>query len=314
MGGGYQYSVDDEGSHSAGPDPWWQESVFVHWYDATHKVGGVHRIGHEPHANGGEAAVQCFVFDAYSSYRRVGRVPLLPAETERGFRAAGSTWDIEDGLPRVRVKEDGLELDLRIDNFYPLTDFFPSSGSMVDDFAKHHYETSGRARGTASINGREYVVDALCHRDHSWGPRRWDMLLSHRWVSGSLGPELSFGSMAWHAIDDSTVSIGYIVREGELILAESVDIVTFMETDAMTHRGGILTLNLPGGEQLRAHCTVVNGVVTTNHGVYWVDSLCEVTMDDGRTGFCDFEISTNPRAGTREVKVAKHAAINDGWS
>jgi len=314
MGGGYQYSVEDEGSHSPGPDPWWQESVFVHWYDAATKVGGVHRIGHEPHANGGEAAVQCFVFDAHSSYRRVGRVPLLPAETERGFRAAGSTWDMENDLPRVRVKEEGLELDLRIDNFYPLTDFFPSSGSMVDDFAKHHYETSGRATGTASINGREYTVDALCHRDHSWGPRRWDMLLSHRWVSGSLGPELSFGSMAWHAIDDSTVSIGYIVRNGELILAESVDIVTFMETDAMTHRGGILTLNLPGGEQLRAHCTVVNGVVTTNHGVYWVDSLCEVTLDDGRTGFCDFEISTNPRAGTREVKVAKRAAIKDGWS
>jgi hypothetical protein len=314
MGGGYEYNVSDEGSHAPGPDPWWQESVFVHWYDAGNKVGGVHRIGHEPHANGGEAAVQCFVFDAHSRYRRVGRVPLLPAETERGFRAAGSTWDIEDGLPRVRVKEDGLELDLRIDNFYPLTDFFPSGGSMVDDFAKHHYETSGRARGTAAINGREYAVDALCHRDHSWGPRRWDMLLSHRWVSGSLGPELSFGSMAWHAIDDSTVSIGYIVRDGELILAESVDIVTFMETDAMTHRGGILTLNLPGEEQLRAHCTVVNGVVTTNHGVYWVDSLCEVTLDDGRTGFCDFEISTNPRAGTREVKVAKRAAIVDGWT
>ena len=58
----------------------------------------------------------------------------------------------------------------------------------------------------------------------------------------------------------------------------------------------------------------INGVVTTNHGVYWVDSLCEVTMDDGRTGFCDFEISTNPRAGTREVKVAERAGIVDGWS
>ena len=33
MGGGLQYTPEDEGNHAPGPDPWWQESVFVHWYD-----------------------------------------------------------------------------------------------------------------------------------------------------------------------------------------------------------------------------------------------------------------------------------------
>ncbi|MGQ0466573.1 MAG: DUF7065 domain-containing protein [Sporichthyaceae bacterium] len=314
MGGGYEYGAKDEGNHSPGPDPWWQESVFVHWYDERQGVGGVHRIGHEPHANGGEAALCCFVFDEHGRYRRVGRVPLLAPETPRGFRAAGSAWDIENDLPRLRIKEEGLELDLRMDNFYPLTDFFPSGGSMVDDFAKHHYETSGRIVGTAVLKGREYEIDGLCHRDHSWGPRRWDMLLSHRWVSGSIGPELSFGSMAWHASDDSVVQIGYVVRAGELILATSVDVVTFMEVDALTHRGGEVTWELADGTSLHARCTVVNGVVTGNHGVVWIDSLCEVQLDDGRRGFCDFEISTNPRAGSRPVGLALRAALTDGWS
>lgn len=312
MGGGLQYTSDDEGNHAAGSDPWWQESVFAHWYDPAVGVGGVHRIGHEPHP--GEAALCCFVFDRDARFRRVERVPLVAPATPRGFRGAGSTWDIEDGRPRLRVKEDGLELDLVMENFYDLTDFFPSGGSMVEDFAKHHYETSGRVRGTAVLQGRSYDIDGLCHRDHSWGPRRWDQLLSHRWVSGTIGPELSFGSMAWHAADNSTVAIGYVVRDGELTLASSVDVVAYMEIDALTHRGGEVTWNLTDGSSLHARCTVVDGVVTGNHGVVWVDSLCEVVLDDGRTGYCDFELSTNPRAGTREVGLALRAALHNGWS
>jgi hypothetical protein len=314
MSDDYVYGEDDEGNHAPGPDPWWQESVFLHWYDPAIGVGGVHRIGHEPHAGSGEAALCCFVFDRQARFRRVERVPLLAAETPRGFRAGGSTWDIEDGLPRVRVKEEDLELDLRVDNFYPLTDFFPSGGSMVDDFAKHHYETSGRARGTVTLQGRSYTVDAMCHRDHSWGPRRWDMLLSHRWVSGSISPELSFGSIAWHAVDDSTVAVGYVVRNGVVTIAKDVDVVAFMEVDALTHRGGELRMTLPDGEVLHARCTVVDGVVTGNHNVTWVDSVCEVELSDGRTGYCDFELSTNPRAGTRPVRTALRAALADGWS
>ena len=312
MGGGLQYTSEDEGNHAPGADPWWQESVFLHWYDPAAGVGGVHRIGHEPHRE--EAALCCFAFDREARFRRVERVPLVAPETPRGFRAGGSSWDVEDGEPRLRVKEDGLELDLAMENFYDLTDFFPSGGSMVEDFAKHHYETSGRVRGTAVLQGRSYEIDGLCHRDHSWGPRRWDQLLSHRWVSGTIGPELSFGSMAWHAADNSTVAIGYVVRDGELTLATSVDVVAHMEIDALTHRGGEITWNLADGSSLHARCTVVDGVVTGNHGVVWVDSLCEVTLDDGRTGYCDFELSTNPRAGTREVGLAVRAALHNGWS
>jgi hypothetical protein len=313
MGGGLQYTSDDEGNHPPGTDPWWQESVFVHWYDPAVGVGGVHRIGHEPHT--GEAALCCFVFDGDARYRRVERVPLLPPETPRGFRGGGTTWDIEDGLPRLRVKEDGLELDLRMENFYDLTDFFPAGGSMVEDFAKHHYETSGRVRGTATLQGRTYAIDGMCHRDHSWGPRRWDsVLLSHRWVSGTIGPELSFGSMAWHAVDNTIVQIGYVVRDGELTLATGIDVVTHLELDGITHRGGEITWSLADGSSLHARCTVVDGVVTGNHGVVWIDSLCEVVLDDGRTGYCDFEISNNPRGGTREIGLAMRAALDNGWS
>ena len=105
--------------------------------------------------------------------------------------------------------------------------------------------------------------------------------------------------MAWHAVDNSIVKIGYVVRDGELILAKSVDVVDAhggRRPHPPRRRG---PWELADGSSLHAKCTVVNGVVTGNHGVVWIDSLCEVVLDDGRTGYCDFEMSTNPRAGTR---------------
>ena len=150
---------------------------------------------------------------------------------------------------------------------------------MVEDFAKHHYETSGGVRGTAVLQGRTYEIDGMCHRDHSWGVRRWDsVLLSHRWVSGTIGPELSFGSMAWHAVDNSVVKIGYVVRDGELTLATGIDVVTHLELDGITHRGGEITWTLADGSSLHAVCTVVDGVVTGNHGVVWIDSMMSEVM------------------------------------
>jgi hypothetical protein len=59
----------------------------------------------------------------------------------------------------MRSNEPGVRVDLVIDNFYPLTGFFPLSSSMAQDFAKDHYETSGRIRGSARIDGRGFDVN-----------------------------------------------------------------------------------------------------------------------------------------------------------
>ena len=53
------YEDRDESPHDPGPDPSWQESVFLHWYDPKVGVGGIHRIGHEVSA--GVTALWCGV-------------------------------------------------------------------------------------------------------------------------------------------------------------------------------------------------------------------------------------------------------------
>src|SRR2546421_7557434 len=86
------YGDHDEAPHDPGPDPAWQESVFLHWFDPKVGVGGIHRIGHEPAA--GVTVGWCGVVstdgtrfrrNAAVSYRREDRPPdrLAARPTQR---------------------------------------------------------------------------------------------------------------------------------------------------------------------------------------------------------------------------------------
>src|SRR3954464_9573315 len=148
----HQFTVDDEGRHPAGPDPWWQESIAFHWFDAASGAGGMHRIGHEPGQSGGEIAHHHGVFDPTHRWRRNVRSPMAGQLSDEWFGDADVSWSCASGSGHFRVTTDDCELDLVIEDLYPLTDFFPRGNvSLIDEFAAHHYETSGRVTGTARV-------------------------------------------------------------------------------------------------------------------------------------------------------------------
>jgi hypothetical protein len=311
-----RYDYQDEGSHEIETvDPYWQESVFLHWYDMSAGLGGVHRIGQEPNREGGRSALQCALFrtDGLRYRRSDDELPLTEPTSKRGFRAGGSNWVVDGEVPRIEVREPGLELELELHDFYPITSFFPTDGSLVAEFAAHHYEASGWAVGTATIKGETVSIDARYHRDHSWGIRKTATLLTHRWVSGTFGPALSFGSTVWHATDDSFVKVGYVVRDGEITYAEDVDVVTWLEADGFTHRGGVVTWSLVSGEELRLECHLIDGVVAELHSAKYIDAFCRIEYM-GMVGVCDFEISNNARNGADTPTLALAANSVDGFT
>ena len=147
----HQFTAADESRHRAGDDPWWQESIAFHWYDAAASVGGVHRIGHEPGQDGGVIAHHHGVLDAHNRWRQGERRPMAGELDEAWFGDAGASWTVVDGHPRFRIDTPECGLDLVVDDLYPLTDFFPKGNKALnDEFASHHYETSGIVRGTAA--------------------------------------------------------------------------------------------------------------------------------------------------------------------
>ncbi|MGE4426656.1 MAG: hypothetical protein AB7G37_09420 [Solirubrobacteraceae bacterium] len=317
MSGLAEHDERSELRQPPGAERWWQDSAFLVWNDHDTGIGGVFRIGHEPHHEGGISALWFgLVTRDGQRYRRNVSAPLTTADRrDDGFGALEGCYRITyDGRVRYHVVDDDVRVDLAVEDFFPRTDFFPSdAGTVSDDFASAHFEVSGRITGTVLLGGREYVVDGLCHRDRSWGVRRWDTLLNHRWIPGTFGPDLSFGSIAWHGIDGTIRQFGYVVRDGVVTHAEQVDITVVLEADGTTYRAGRGVWTLPGGEEFVIDCEPYDALLFEHHNVGDVDAICELVRD-GRRGFCDLAVSTNPRAGHGPITAALRATSVDGLS
>jgi hypothetical protein len=310
------HGPESEQRQPPGSDEWWQDSAFLVWSAREAGIGGVIRIGHEPNHAGGIAALWFGVMTTDGvRYRRNTVNQLGRADRpDEGFGALGGRYCLtHDGDSLLlRVQDEGCRAELQVRDFYPRTDFFPAAaGSLVEEFASSHFECSGAITGVVELDGRAWEVDGLCHRDRSWGIRRWDTLLNHRWIPGTTGPELSFGSIAWHASDGTIRQYGYLVREGEIIYADDVDVVVQMEVDGTTYRGAVVTWRMPGEEPLVLTCAPYDAVLFEHHGVADIDSICEVEVG-GHSGFCDLEVSSNPRRGTGPVTAAVRANMAEG--
>jgi hypothetical protein len=305
MSGYVQHDESSEGRQQVDPnEDWWQDSVFVAWHAHSSGIGGVFRIGHEPNFEGGRATLWFGIVTTDGTrYRRVASPSLSSSDLlEGGFGAGdGHYQQYYDGCMRYRADDEDLHLELEVQDFYPRTDFFPpGAGTVSEDFASAHYECSGRILGSVRLGGIDYEVDGLCHRDHSWGVRHWDTLLNHRWMPGTFGPNLSFGSIGWNGVDGSLRQFGYVVRGGEIIVADEVDIAVTMELDGLSYRHGSCTWTLPDGDRLVIDASPYDATLSENHNVAVIDGICELEQD-GQIGFCDLEASTNPRAGTRPI-------------
>ena len=126
-------------------------------------------------------------------------------------------------------------------NYYAVT-----SGQVVGrQVGSDHYQVAGRVTGTVRLAGRDFAVDGLCHRDHSWGDRQWSAVLAHRWLAGTFGPELSFSLVTTLLPGGRMVRMGFVARHSEILRVSDSDVVVFLEPDGTSHRGGYGTGSCP---------------------------------------------------------------------
>jgi hypothetical protein len=311
------FTERDEGPHPCSDHPQWQESVLLHWYDQRQGIGGWHRVGHEPNNQGGRAALWSYIFDRTGwQYRRCRDLPLAESDLiANGFGAGPSLkFAYENAAAIWSIHDDDLDARLECRNLYPLVDPFPAGDELAAKRFPHHFEVAGRVTGRISHKGRSVSIDGYGYRDHSWGQRDWENgMLNHRWFTGTLGTELSFAAITAQASSGKLIRVGYVSRGGEVVLARSVDVVVHMEPDGLTHRGGELRLTLADGEPVHVSFQARAGVLFQRGTVVMVEIMCDA-QGHGMTGYCDAEISSNPRNGKAPPLLALNADTTDGFS
>ena len=318
VGGGeiQVYDQADEGPHQAGPQELWQESVVLLWWDLKQSIGGFYRIGHElNHKDGPMIALWSSTVSREGIFKKTTYLPLRPQDRmARGFGSGDGSLRFEhDGDCVWTLEDQDISATLRIHDFHPGIDCYPKRGA-ISEFAPHHMEVAGRVSGSLKVKGRQYQVEALGFRDHGWGVRDWASLLSHRWLAGVFGEDLSFCALSWHTVDDSMAQFGWVVKHDTVIFARKLDIVAYVECDAMTTRGGRLRMTLTTDEVVEVEFeALAPSMMSFHHGIACVDTLCRISSG-GRVGIADFETTANGQQGRRQPKnLARDGISGNGW-
>ncbi|MGH9043213.1 MAG: DUF7064 domain-containing protein [Acidimicrobiia bacterium] len=281
--------VEDNGPHQAGPDagPAWQESWFLGWYDPDARAGGFHHVGLARPA--GRADVWSWL--------------ALDGEVVGKFQSLDLALPAEDlpdlvlGGLRVMTKTPLRSLELTAE--YPearatvLYEAFSDPFSFTldvpgADLGKGHYESVGRVTGTVATGGREVAVSAFAYQDHSWGPRHYGAILTHRWIFAAFSDDL-FCSVFTFTTAAGRQDFGYVYDDGRFHAVTRVDTGARVADDGHSPTGCDARIQTEGGRGYRIIGTVGVSSPSSHHDFYITDGLTAYECG-GRLGSGIFEV------------------------
>jgi hypothetical protein len=251
--------ASDEYMHELGPEPNFNESMYINCFDPAQQVGGWFRMGNR--ANEGTAEMTVCLYlpaarDSADGRRRVGFMFKRPSiENNDALDAAGMTWTMVTPFEELTLDYSGKVVVL--DEPEQMTDpkaaftnnpfaecevhlTFTGQGrhSMFggepdtphekpgEEFAKGHYEQLVTGTGTIRVGDEEWQLDGFGLRDHSWGPRFWQAPWYYRWLTANVDENFGFMASRVARRDGPGTRGGFVWEDGKLHLCDHVEIST----------------------------------------------------------------------------------------
>ena len=262
---GVRLDPSDEYMHELGPEPNFNESMYINCFDPTNQVGGWFRIGNRANEGYAEMTVCLYLPAGDGQPQQVGFMYKRPsiADNDR-FDAAGLTWTMVTPFEELRVDYTGkvVLLDDPLQMADPKQAFtnnpyaecechltFTGQGraSMFggepdtpheapgEEFAKGHYEQLVAATGSIRVGDREWQISGNGLRDHSWGPRYWQAPWYYRWLTANFGSDLGFMASRVAKKDGPGTRGGFVWDDGQMHYCDHVELRTEFTGDGSYH-------------------------------------------------------------------------------
>jgi len=290
----------DEMPHATSGDTNWQESVVIFVWDMEQKCFAYLRIGHEHgYGPGGTAVVWCNIWVPGLYFKRYEDLPLHAEDKlSSGFGGGAISRYTYDGRHHWSVTDPQVSATFIMEDIHPAFDFFPHKNNL-GEIAASHFEATGRVSGTISFQGKTFELrNAVGYRDHSWGVRNWEGMRTYRWLPAIFGDDFIAQPIGMIGPDRTLRQIGYIYRDGEILIPTDISIVTFMEADGMSSRGGLANFTLESGEQLEVrYHNIVPGAMNRHRHLPCSETMATVTCGN-RSGVGAYTIAENTMSGT----------------
>ena len=263
---GVRLDPADEYMHELGPEPNFNESMYVNVFDHARGVGGWFRLGNR--ANEGHAEMTVCLYmpprDGGDA-RRVGFMFKRPEiDGNDVLDAGGLSWTMVTPFEELHIAYHGRVLMLddpeqMVDpkaafSSNPLVECTvdlvitgPGRASMFggepdrpheptgEEFAKGHYEQSIAGRGTITVGDERWEVQGWGLRDHSWGPRYWQAPWYYRWLTGTVDDGFGFMASRVARRDGPGTRGGFVYEDGVLHLCDDVQVSSEFVGDGRYH-------------------------------------------------------------------------------
>lgn len=279
----YGIQPADEGLHPHSPDePWWNESWFLDWFNDDGSQAGHMRIGLHPNQDRAFIWVAIYEDDAWTLLEEP-RLALDLVDTDRlagdsfGFRFE---WDRSDALRSGRLRagghgrimtgpRSGMTAPFTIDLAYTAAGAAHSGGPSdveghsAEGYVANRFEQPVSLEGIVGLGGGRPFV-GRGERDHSWGPRPWNM----EWLFVVVGSATQ--RMQWAIVDIpglDRIATGYLLRDGTSTITEIDSGLEYGDDDLDDPVHGPFTVTTEDG-------TVVSGTVESIAGVELDISHC----------------------------------------
>jgi hypothetical protein len=247
--------------HELGPEPNFNESMYINCFDPRHQVGGWFRMGNRANEGYAEMTICVYLPDG-----RVGFMFKRPnIDSNHKLDAGGLTWTMVRPFEELRIDYVGkvVVLDEPEQMADPKTAFtnnpyaecevhltFTGQGraSMFggepdepheapgEEFAKGHYEQLVAGTGSIRVGDEEWEIDGFGLRDHSWGPRYWQAPWYYRWLTANFGADLGFMASRVAKKDGPGTRGGFVWEDGTLHLCDHVEVRTETRGDDEYHQ------------------------------------------------------------------------------
>lgn len=317
---GVRLEPSDEYMHELGPEPNFNESMYINLFDPAERLGGFFRIGNRANEGYAEMTVCLYLPDG-----RVGFMFKRASITSNdALDAGGMTWTMVTPFEELRVDYAGkvVLLDDPKQMADPKAAFtnnpyaecevhltFTGQGREAmfggepdtpheapgEEFAKGHYEQLVGGTGSIRVGDEEWHVTGQGLRDHSWGPRYWQAPWYYRWLTANVGPDFGFMASRVARKDAAGTRGGFVWEDGRIHLCDDLQIETAVEGDDKYHNAIRATLRSSrSGKEWAFTGDVMNLIPLRNRRQSpdgeWLttrisEGMTRWTMADGRVGY-----------------------------
>lgn len=313
------YDRSWDAPHAPGDSALWQESDCYWFYDARAGVGGYHRIGQFPNRKTGQVLIFAYQVDG-QRFRLLQEYEADACErTIDGQRVGGSrATALDDGVMAYSWNEEGCSADLQfVEPFYTPRSWMKNEASHSGANAVKgqmntdgHLKVSGRLRGRLRLGDRTIELDALAHRDRSWGARDYRSAYQHRMVSGTLGPDLSWATFIMHLDNGVVAKAGFVARNGETTDIRDIQVLTEFDYDGLTVSALRTKIYLVDGTEVEVSGPAAQGFCALTDG-WLVSSHHFVPLSEA--GFTILDATNRPSKGDyapRQAELSEICATN----